>query len=152
MNKSGALMEWYWQEKVELLGIKPIPGNKNVFRGEKLATNRSSHMAGSLFHCVFWFSGTFEWRGGAECVVCIRTLFRPIAAACYCTNSIWRLCVSPKRRNKQIQKRPLEQQWSWEPRTWDTLVSRISNMAQNLIAFPGLTNDYKNYSHLFLCN
>jgi hypothetical protein len=81
-----------------------------------------------------------------------RTLFRPNTAAYYWANSVWRLCFSPKHRNKQVQKQPLEQQPLWKPRTYDVLVSRIFNMAQYFLAFPGLANDCKNYSHLFLCN
>jgi hypothetical protein len=163
MNKCGALMEWYWQEKVELLGRKPIPGIENFLPGKMQATNRSSHTAGPLFHCVLscvcvliqweiWVPGRNRMCPMYPYVpLCTRTLFRPITAAYYWTNSIWRLCVSPKHRNKQVQKRPLEQQLPWEPRTCDMLVSRNSNMAQNFLTFPGLTNDYKNYNHLFLC-
>jgi hypothetical protein len=157
MNKRGTLMEWCWQEKVELLGRKPIPGIENFLRGKRPATNRSSHMAGPLFHRVLSFvcsDSVGNLSDGEKQNVSYVSVhsFRPITAAYYWTNSTWRLCVSPKSRNKQVQKRPLEQQPSWEPRPCDMLVSRISNTAQCFLAFPGLTNDYKNYSHLFLRN
>jgi hypothetical protein len=74
---NGAPVEWNWQGKTEVLGIKPVPvtlcpsqiphgstrSNRGL-RGERPATNHLSH--GTASYSIYWLIFLIE----ADCVLC----------------------------------------------------------------------------------